>query len=102
MMLELRDIKAQYGAVVALHEVSFAVNEGELVALLGSNGAGKTTTLSTISGTLRPSAGKIFLHGEEITGLRPEQILRRAIAMTPEDRGIFPDLTIEETFRLGV
>jgi len=100
-MLELRDIKAQYGAVVALHEVSFAVNEGELVALLGSNGAGKTTTLSTISGTLRPSAGKIFLHGEEITGLRPERIVRRGIAMTPEDRGIFPDLTIEKNLRLG-
>src|SRR5699024_2130942 len=101
MMLELRDIKAQYGAVVALHEVSFAVNEGELVALLGSNGAGKTTTLYTISGTLRPSAGKIFLHGEEITGLRPERIVRRGIAMTPEDRGIFPDLTIEKNLRLG-
>ena len=100
-MLELRDIETRYGAIFALRGVSLEVREGELVALIGANGAGKTTTLATIAGVLRPAKGTIAFRGETIAGLPPEAIVRKGIAMVPEDREIFPTLTIEQNLRLG-
>src|SRR5262249_21597878 len=100
-MLELDRIEVRYGAIVALHDVSLAVAEGELVALIGANGAGKTTTLSTIAGVLRPQRGRIKFLGQDSTGLPPEAMVRRGIAMVPEDRDIFPALTVEQNLRLG-
>jgi len=100
-MLELKDVHAQYGAIVALRGVSIAVAEGELVALIGANGAGKTTTLATVAGVLRPRSGAIRFRGADIAGLAPEAIVRRGIAMVPEDREIFPALTVEQNLRLG-
>ncbi|MBX6321665.1 MAG: ABC transporter ATP-binding protein [Rhodospirillaceae bacterium] len=100
-MLELVDVRAQYGAIVAVRDVSLTVEAGELVALIGANGAGKTTTLSTIVGVLRPARGRIRFLGEDIVGLPPEAIVRRGIAMVPEDRDIFPVLTVEQNLRLG-
>ena len=100
-MLRLEDVHAQYGAIVALHGVSIDVREGELVALLGANGAGKSTLLSTIAGVLRPHQGRIEFRGESLDGLVPERIVRRGLAMVPENREIFPALTVEENLRLG-
>jgi branched-chain amino acid transport system ATP-binding protein len=100
-MLRLEDVHAQYGAIVALHGVSIDVREGELVALIGANGAGKSTLLSSIAGVLRPHQGRIEFRGESLVGLVPERIVRRGLAMVPENREIFPALTVEENLRLG-
>ncbi len=100
-MLKLEDVHARYGAIVALRGVSIEIGEGELVALLGANGAGKSTLLSTIAGVLRPHRGKIEFRGESLVGLIPETIVRRGLAMVPENREIFPALTVGENLRLG-
>ena len=100
-MLKLEDVHARYGAIVALRGVSIEIREGELVALLGANGAGKSTLLSTIAGVLRPHRGKIEFRGESLLGLVPETIVRRGLAMVPENREIFPALTVGENLRLG-
>ena len=100
-MLRLDGVGARYGAVAVLHDISIEVHQGELVALLGANGAGKTTTLLAIVGLLRPSRGTITFKGARIDGLPPEIIVRRGIAMVPEDREIFPALTVEQNLRLG-
>jgi branched-chain amino acid transport system ATP-binding protein len=100
-MLRLEDVHARYGAIVAVHGVSIDVRDGELVALVGANGAGKSTLLSTIAGVLRPHQGRIEFRGESLVGLVPERIVRRGLAMVPENREIFPALTVEENLRLG-
>ncbi|MGH6942822.1 MAG: ATP-binding cassette domain-containing protein [Geminicoccaceae bacterium] len=100
-MLALEELHARYGAIAALRGVTIEVNEGELVALIGANGAGKTTTLSAIAGVIRPARGSIVFKGESIAGLPPEAIVRKGIAMVPEDREIFPALTVEQNLRLG-
>jgi len=100
-MLELERVFAGYGPVAALREVSLEVYAGELVCLVGGNGAGKTTTLKTISGLVRPSAGRILLDGREIQGLRPDEILRRGIAHCPEGRRVFPYMTVAENLAMG-
>ena len=98
-LLELRNVEARYGPLVALHGVSLTVGEGEVVAVLGANGAGKTTTLRSISGTVRRS-GEILLDGQAI-GRTPEAVARRRVAHVPEGRGTFVELTVEENLRLG-
>src|SRR5512132_3574568 len=95
-VLALHDVHARYGAISALRGVTIEVAAGELVALIGANGAGKTTTLATIAGVLTPTRGRIVFCGEPIAGLAPEAIVRRGIAMVPEDREIFPALTVEQ------
>jgi branched-chain amino acid transport system ATP-binding protein len=100
-VLALHDVHARYGAISALRGVTIEVAAGELVALIGANGAGKTTTLVTIAGVLTPTRGRIVFCGEPIAGLAPEAIVRRGIAMVPEDREIFPALTVEQNLRLG-
>ena len=100
-MLTVKDLKSSYGAIAALHGVSIEVNEGELVALLGSNGAGKSTTLKSICGVVKPSQGSVTFLGEEITGKTPESILKKGISLTPEGREIFSGLTVAENLRLG-
>jgi branched-chain amino acid transport system ATP-binding protein len=100
-MLELRDLHVHYGAIHALHGVSLRVEQGQIVTLIGSNGAGKTTTLRTISGLLRPSSGDVLYEGRSIAGIPPHEIVRLGIAMAPEGRGIFPNLTVEENLDMG-
>jgi branched-chain amino acid transport system ATP-binding protein len=100
-MLELNDVQARYGAIIALRGVSINVSQGELVALLGVNGAGKSTTLGCIAGVLRPWQGSISFEGASILGKSPEQIARLGISLVPEGRDIFPSLTVEENLRLG-
>jgi branched-chain amino acid transport system ATP-binding protein len=99
-LLEVRRLTARYGPITAVREASLDVNEGEIVALLGANGAGKTTTLAAISG-LVDRTGEIRLAGEEISKLRPEQIVRRGLSLTPEGRRIFAGLTVAENLALG-
>jgi branched-chain amino acid transport system ATP-binding protein len=99
-LLELRDLEARYGAVKALHGVTLAVEEGEIVAVLGANGAGKTTTLRTVSGLVDHS-GTVVFAGDSISGASPERVARLGIAHVPEGRGIFGELSVWENLRLG-
>jgi branched-chain amino acid transport system ATP-binding protein len=100
-MLRLEGVSAGYGRAPVLSGVSVEVGRGDLVCLVGANGAGKTTTLKTISGLLRPSAGRILFDGREIQGWRPQDILRAGIAHCPEGRRIFPHLTVQENLEMG-
>ncbi len=101
MLLTVSGIEARYGAIVALRDISLEVDEGELVALVGPNGAGKTTTLSVIAGLRRPTRGSVSFRGKSLAGRPPEDVARLGISMVPENRGIFPTLTIAENLRLG-
>ncbi len=100
-MLSVTDLTVRYGAISAVRGVSLAINEGELVALVGVNGAGKTTTLATIAGALKPYQGTIDFQGEPIHGRPPEVITRKGLALVPEGRDILPSLSVEENLRLG-
>jgi branched-chain amino acid transport system ATP-binding protein len=101
VLLTVNGIRARYGAIVALRDISLEVGEGELVALVGSNGAGKTTTLSVIAGLRRPTRGSVTFRGVALAGRPPEDVARLGISMVPESRGIFPTLTVAENLRLG-
>jgi len=99
--LEVRDLTVAYGAIQAVRDVSFTVEEGQIVSLIGSNGAGKTTTLRTISGLLRPVSGEVLLGGVPIHKLPAHEILGRGVAHSPEGRRLFARMTVEENLRLG-
>ena len=100
-MLQLDSVSAGYGRVGVLAGVSLEVRRGDFVCLVGANGAGKTTTLKTISGLLRPSAGRIVFEGQDIGGRKPQDILRLGIAHCPEGRRVFPHLTVQENLAMG-
>jgi branched-chain amino acid transport system ATP-binding protein len=100
-MLKVENLHVSYGHIEVLKGISFSVEMGEIVALIGSNGAGKTTTLSTISGLLRPAAGKISWKGEEIQATAVEAIVASGLAHCPEGRRIFPGLTVKENLLTG-
>lgn len=100
-MLEVSGLTTKYGAISALREVSLRVGSGEVVGLIGPNGAGKTTLLNTVAGLLSPSAGSVRLDGADITGAAPESLLRSGLALVPEHRRIFVDLTVEENLKIG-
>jgi branched-chain amino acid transport system ATP-binding protein len=101
MLLEVKDLNVYYGAIHALQGLSFHIEEGEIVSLIGANGAGKSTTLRTVSGILRPRNGHIFFKGEEITTTPAEQIVRKGISHVPEGRKIFAPLTVRENLEMG-
>ncbi len=101
-MLRIREIRAGYGATPILFGVSLEVREGEAVALLGRNGMGKTTLMKTAMGFLRPWAGAIEFDGRSLTGLRPHEIARLGVGLVPENRRIFPGLTVRENLELGL
>ncbi len=101
MLLELDDVRVNYGAIAALRGVSFTVDDGEIVTLLGANGAGKTTTLKTISG-LRPLAGgRITFEGEDLTAVPAHRRVEMGIGHAPEGRGIFPGMSVRENLDMG-
>ncbi|HEX6014770.1 MAG TPA: ABC transporter ATP-binding protein [Geminicoccaceae bacterium] len=100
-MLEVEALEVRFGAVRAVHGVSLRVAAGEILAVLGANGAGKSSTLLAIAGALRPTAGRVQLEGQDVTGAAPEEMVRRGVAMVPETRGVFSDLTVAENLRLG-
>ena len=100
--LELRDVEVAYGGVPAVQGLSLSIASGEIVGLIGPNGAGKSTTLHAIMGLVPARAGEIRLAGESIRGRSPEAIARRGIALVPEGRRLFAELTVEENLRLGL
>lgn len=101
MLLQVKDLHVYYGAIHALHGISFEIAEGEIVTLIGANGAGKSTTLRTISGLIRPRSGQIIYKGQDITLTPPEQIVRMGISHVPEGRKIFAPLTVRENLEMG-
>jgi branched-chain amino acid transport system ATP-binding protein len=100
-MLKVKEINVYYGAIHALKGVSFSIEKGELVTLLGANGAGKTTTLKTLSGLLRPLSGRIELEGFSLNGVDPHVIVQRGVGHAPEGRKIFPRFTVSENLHVG-
>jgi branched-chain amino acid transport system ATP-binding protein len=101
MLLEVKDLHVYYGAIHALQGVSFNVDEGEIVSIIGANGAGKSTTLNTISGLFRPRQGSIKLRGEELTILPADRIVKMGLSQVPEGRKIFATLTVQENLDMG-
>lgn len=101
MLLKVNDLNVYYGAIHALKGVSFEVNEGEIVTLIGANGAGKSTTLKTVSGILRSKTGSIEFEGEDITKLPPHKLPSLGVAHVPEGRRIFQQLTVKENLEMG-
>jgi len=101
MLLEAKDLNVYYGAIHALQGVSFSVDDGEIVSLIGANGAGKSTTLKTISGLLRPRVGDVLLRGESLKTMPAQDIVRRGVIHVPEGRKIFAPLTVQENLEMG-
>ena len=100
-ILEIKDLQVRYGGIEAVKGISLEVPEGEIVTLIGANGAGKSSTLRTISGLVKPAAGKIYFNGEDITGMDANEIVKRGITLVPEGRRIFPDMTVLENLKIG-
>ena len=100
-MLRVEDINVYYGAIHAIKGISLEVNDGEIVALIGSNGAGKSTTLRTISGLMKPKTGRIMYDGEDITGVPAHKIVGKGLCQVPEGRHVFANLTVLENVELG-
>ena len=100
-LLSLESVQVSYGGIRAVKGIDLAVEPGELVCLIGANGAGKTTTLRAITGLVRAAAGTIRYDGDDIAALKPHEISRRGLALVPEGRGVFAQLTIEENLAMG-
>lgn len=100
-LLQVNNIQTYYGNICALKGVTFEVNQGEIVSLIGSNGAGKTTTLKSITGLLHPQEGSILFDGEDITCVEPHKIVEKGIAMVPEGRHVFAKLSTLENLEMG-
>jgi branched-chain amino acid transport system ATP-binding protein len=100
-VLELRNVSTHYGLVAVLRDVDMEIYAGEMVCLLGGNASGKTTTLKTILGYVSPSEGDVVLDGEVVSGLTTTEVVKRGVSMVPENRRLFPDMTVEENLQLG-
>jgi branched-chain amino acid transport system ATP-binding protein len=100
-MLEVRDLHVYYGGIHALHGISLQVPDGKIVALLGANGAGKSTTLRTISGIVEPTEGEILWDGESLVGLRSFHVVQHGVAMVPEGRRVFTNLSVRDNLSIG-
>ena len=100
-MLKVTDLVVSYGGIEALKGISFEVEQGQIVTLIGANGAGKSTTLRTISGLVPPKDGRIYFEGRDITDLNTQKIVEIGIAMVPEGRRVFANLTVLENLRIG-
>jgi len=100
-MLKIENLKVNYGGIEAVKGISFNVDEGSIVTLIGANGAGKSTTLRTITGLVSPASGKISFKGEDITGKKTNEIVSKGVTLVPEGRRVFPDLTVLENLKVG-
>ena len=100
-VLRINDLKVNYGGIEAVRGISFHVDKGEIVTLIGANGAGKSSTLRTISGLVKPSSGSVVFGGEDITAKDPTSIVSKGLMMVPEGRRIFPNLTVLENLKMG-
>jgi branched-chain amino acid transport system ATP-binding protein len=101
-LLVVEDLEVRHGAVTAVHDLSLEVDRGEIVGLIGPNGAGKSSTLHAIMGAVRASAGDVRVRGDSVVGKRPEAVARKGVALVPEGRRIFADLTVDENLKLGL
>lgn len=101
VVLETKNLEVSYGPVNVAKGISFAIEEGKIVTILGANGSGKTTILRTISGLIEPEKGQVIYEGEEIQGLEPEVIVNKGISHVPEGREVFPDLTVHKNLMMG-
>ena len=100
-MLEVTGLHVAYGGIQAVRSITFHVNQGEMVALIGANGAGKTSTLKAIARVLDAAGGDVHFCGEKISKIAPHELIRKGIALVPEGRGVFPRLSVEENLRMG-
>jgi branched-chain amino acid transport system ATP-binding protein len=100
-VLKLENVSTYYGNIQALKSIDLEVQEGEIICLIGANGAGKSTTLMSISGIVPPRHGEVLFHGKSITGVAPDQIVKRGVIQVPEGRHIFPGLTVQENLDMG-
>ena len=100
-LLEVKNLKVSYGLIQAIKDVSFTVEEGQIVTLIGANGAGKTTIMHAVSGLIPKQSGKITFDGKDITAVQPHKLINMGIAHVPEGRRIFQELTVEENLQLG-
>lgn len=100
-MLDIEGLTTRYGSISAVRDVSLSIPGGEVVGLIGPNGAGKTTLLNTVAGLLHPASGRVRLDGTDITGLAPDRLLRLGVALVPEHRRLFTDLSVVENLRVG-
>jgi ABC-type branched-subunit amino acid transport system ATPase component len=100
-LLECRGLVRRFGALVAVDSIDLAVEPGEIRAVIGPNGAGKSTTFKVIVGFLKPNEGRVLFDGDDITGLRPDQVLRRGLAYVPQGRVVFPQMTVLENLEMG-
>jgi len=100
-LLELRNVCTHYGLVAVLRDVDMEIYGGEMVCLLGGNASGKTTTLKTVLGYVTPSEGQVVLDGEVVSGLSTTEVVKRGVSMVPENRRLFPDMTVDENLQLG-
>ena len=100
-LLNVQDIHVYYGSIYAIKGISFSVEEGEIVSLIGANGAGKSTTLKTISGLMRPRTGKIEFAGADITAMKAHKIVAAGLAQCPEGRRVFSRMTVQENLEMG-
>lgn len=100
-MLKVENLSVHYGAINALRNISFSVNEGEIITLIGSNGAGKTTTLHAISNIIKKTSGSILFYDEDISNLEPDQIVKKRLIQVPEGRRVFAEMTVRENLEMG-
>ena len=100
-VLELEGVSGGYGGAEILHEISISLGRSEIVALIGPNGAGKSSVMNAVLGTLAIVGGRVLLHGEEITGTPPEQVVRRGVSYVPQTANVFPNLTVHENLEMG-
>ncbi|HDI11714.1 MAG TPA: ABC transporter ATP-binding protein [Candidatus Acetothermia bacterium] len=100
-LLEVRDIRSGYGDMEVLHGISIHVDSGEIVTIIGPNGAGKSTLLKTVFGLLKPTAGRVFFQGQDITGLPPHRIVQLGMCYVPQVDNVFPSLTVQENLEMG-
>ena len=100
-MLEIERLTTRYGSISALRDVSLSVGAGELIGIIGPNGAGKTTLMGSIAGLFQPAEGRVLLEGDDVTGWSPDRMLHAGVALVPEHRRIFTDLTVGENLRIG-
>ena len=101
MLLEIKNLSVNYGVITALHEISFSIQRGDIVTLIGANGAGKTTTLRAISGLVKAASGEVLYDGATITNTPAHKLVARGVAHVPEGRMIFANLTVMENLRMG-
>ncbi len=100
-ILSVKDLHVSYGAIKAVRGISFDINEGEIVTLIGANGAGKSSTLNTIAGLIKPVSGEIDFKGENLVGVKPHKIVEKGLALCPEGRRVFTQLTSDENLDMG-